>query len=59
MTKYNALNVNLSNSQLYKLKSGINYGTQATVNLWLLILMMRLISRINYYYLIFETFKDW
>ena len=33
MTKYNALNVNLSNSQLYKLKSRINYGTQATVNL--------------------------
>ena len=33
MTKYNTLNVKLSNSQLTKLKSGIKNGTQVTLNL--------------------------
>ena len=33
MTKYNTLNVKLSNSQLNKLKSGIKYRTEATLNL--------------------------
>ena len=32
MTQYNTLNVKLSNSQLNKLKSGINYGTEVTLN---------------------------
>ena len=32
MTKYNTLNVKLSNSQLNKLKSGINNGTEVTLN---------------------------
>ena len=33
MTQYNTLNVNLSNSQLNKLKPGIKNGTDVTVNL--------------------------
>ena len=33
MTQYNTLNVKLSNSQLNKLKSGIKYGTEVTLNL--------------------------
>ena len=33
MTKYNTLNVKVSNSQLYKLKSGIKIGTELTLNL--------------------------
>ena len=31
MTQYNTLNVKLSNSQLHKLKSGIENGTQVTL----------------------------
>ena len=33
MTSYNTLIVKLSNSQLNKLKSGINYGTGVILNL--------------------------
>ena len=33
MTQYNTLNVKLSNSQIHKLKPGINYGTEVTLNL--------------------------
>ena len=33
MTKYNILNVKLSNSQLITLKSGIKNGTEVTLNL--------------------------
>ena len=33
MTQYNTLNVNLSNSQMNKLKSTIKNGTEATLNL--------------------------
>ena len=33
MTKYNTLNMNLSNPQLNKLKSGIKNGTEVTLNL--------------------------
>ena len=33
MTQYNILNVKLSNSPLNKLKSGINYGTEVTLNI--------------------------
>ena len=33
MTQYNTLNVKLSNSQHSKLKSGIQNGTQVTLNL--------------------------
>ena len=33
MTRYNTLKVNLSNSQLIKIKSGIKNGTEATLNL--------------------------
>ena len=33
MTQYNTLNVQLSNSQLNKLKSGIKNGTEVTLKL--------------------------
>ena len=33
MTQYNALNVKWSNSQLNKLKFGIDIGTEVTLNL--------------------------
>ena len=33
MTQYKTLSVKLSNSQLYKLKSGIENGTEVTLNL--------------------------
>ena len=33
MTQYNTLNVNLSNSQLNKVKSGIKNGTEVTSKL--------------------------
>ena len=33
MTQYNTLNVKLSNSQLNKLKLGINNGTEVTLNI--------------------------
>ena len=33
MTKYNILNIELSNSQLNKIKSGIKYGTEVTLKL--------------------------
>ena len=33
MTQYNTLNINLSNSQLNKLKSGIIIGTKVILNL--------------------------
>ena len=35
MTQYNTSNVKLSNSQLRKLKSGINNGTEVALNLLL------------------------
>ena len=35
MIQYNALNVKLSNSELNRLKSGIKYGTEVTLNLLL------------------------
>ena len=47
MTRYNTLNLKLSNSQLIKLKSGIKNGAAVTLNLLsnvIGILMMRLIS---------------
>ena len=34
MVQYNMLNVNLSNSQLNKLKSGIDNRTEVTLNLF-------------------------
>ena len=34
MTKYNILNVKLSNSRLNKLKSGIKGGTEGTLNVY-------------------------
>ena len=44
MTKYNSLNVKLSNPQLNKLKSGIKNGTEVTFHqIQLEILMMKLI----------------
>ena len=51
MTQYNTLNVNFSNSQLNKLKSGINNDTKVILNLSsnvIGILMRRLICHINY-----------
>ena len=33
MTQYNTLNVNLSNSQLNKLKSGLKNGTEVTLKI--------------------------
>ena len=35
MIQYNALNVKLSNSELNRLKPGIKYGTEVTLNLLL------------------------
>ena len=52
MTQCNTLNAKLSNSQLNKLKSGIKYGTQVTLNfqeMQLVNLMIRIIFLINYY----------
>ena len=52
MTPYNTRNVKLSNSQLNKLKSGIKYGTEVTLNFHhtlLVILMIRIIFFINCY----------
>ena len=52
MTKYNSLNVKLSNPQINKLKSGIKNGTEVTFHqIQLEILMMKLIFHINCYYL--------
>ena len=54
MTKYNTLKIKFSNSQLNKLTSGIKNDTEVTLNLSmrLVILMMKHIFLINYYYLI-------
>ena len=52
MTQYIALNVKLSHSQLNKLKSGIKKGTEVTLKLLqmlLVILMMRIIFHITCY----------
>ena len=52
MTKYNTLNIKLSHSQLNKLKSGIQNPTEVTLHfheMWLVILMIRLIFHRNYY----------
>ena len=52
MTRCNTLNVKLSNSQLSKLKSAIKNGTEVTLNLsqiLLVILMMKMIIHISYY----------
>ena len=43
MTRYNSLNVMLSNSQLNKLKSAIKNG-----QIWLVIQTMKLIFPLNY-----------
>ena len=50
MTQYNTLNVKLANSQLNKLKSEINNGTEVVLNFssHVIILIMRLIFHINY-----------
>ena len=55
MTQYNTLNVKLSNSQPNKMKLGIKNGTEVSFNFHqtlLVILMMRIVFRINCYYLI-------
>ena len=49
MTQYNTLNVNLSNSQLNKLKSATKNGTEVAYQIWLEIIMMKLIFHKNYY----------
>ena len=52
MIQYNTLNLKLSNSQINKLKSGIKNGTEVTLKLFqmlLVILMMKIIFRINCY----------
>ena len=33
MTQYNTLNIKLSNSQLYKIKSGVRNGTEVTLKI--------------------------
>ena len=52
MTQYNTLNVKLSNSQLNKLKTGIENGTEVTFikfhQMLLVILMMKIIFCISY-----------
>ena len=55
MTRYNILNVKLSNSPINKLKSGMKNGTQVTLNfhqMLLVILTIRLIFRINIHILL-------
>ena len=55
MTQYNTLNVKLSNSQPNKMKLGIKNGTEVSFKFHqtlLVILMMRIVFRINCYYLI-------
>ena len=54
MTQYNTLNVKLLNSQLNKLKSGINNGTKITSSrkfhqILLVVLITRIILYINQY----------
>ena len=51
MTQYINLNIKFSNSQLNKSKSGIRNGTEVNLNLemWLVIIMMRLTFYLNYY----------
>ena len=47
MIQYNTLNVNLSNSQINKLKPGIKKGTEVTWNfrqMLLVILMLKIFS---------------
>ena len=46
MTWYNNLNAKLSNSQLIKLRSGIENGAQVTLNISV---MLKLIFHINCY----------
>ena len=50
MTQHNTLNVKLANSELNKLKSEINNGTEVVLNFssHVIILIMRLIFHINY-----------
>ena len=57
MTQYNTLNVKLSNPQLNKLKLEIKNGTEITLNInqmLLVILKMKKILLINCYYLILK-----
>ena len=52
MTQHNILNVKLSNSQLNKLESAIENGTDVPLNLssnLIEVLIMRLILHTNYY----------
>ena len=52
MTQYNTLNIKLSKWQLNKLKSRIKNGTEVTLKLssmLLVILLIRIISTISYY----------
>ena len=52
MTQYNILNAKLSNSQLNKLQSATQNASEVTSNfhqIWLEILMMKLIVHINCY----------
>ena len=52
MTQCNPLNLKLTKSQINKLKSGIKTGTQVTLifhQMWLEVLTVGLIFRINYY----------
>ena len=49
MTQYNTLNVNLSNSQLNKLKSGIQNGTEVSLSSYVLDNFNDGIFRINHY----------
>ena len=52
MTQYNTLNIKLSNWQLNKLKSRIKNGTEVTLKLssmLLVILLIRIISTVSYY----------
>ena len=50
MTKYNTLNIKLSNSQLDKLKSAMKNGTEVIFHRMLLVvLMIKIIFHISYY----------
>ena len=49
MTQYNTLSGKLSNSQLNKLKSGIKNGTEVTLKMFLVVLMIKIIFHISCY----------
>ena len=53
MTKYNTLNVKLSNSQLHKLKPEIKNGTEVTLNL-----SSNLIGSLSWFKIVYQLIQN-